>query len=190
MLAARWAAMGLGNIGPGKGGVSGSAQASGGKGGFDPVHHIAARSGTEPIPQHHIRARVAGAGMGLDRLMRHGVAVDQNRLTKLCKAFIQKSFQRRVIRHPVAGNALICFGPWQFAAIDGAATRHDTRNNTKPGRDAGIVRGAVDPFDDRGVKFIGGAVQVDIGTGDAGSDQGRSVLGRGGKEVIDKGIFG
>ena len=171
-------------------GPDSGAQACGGKCGLDPVHHIAPGSGSEPIPQHHIRARVAGAGVGLDRLMRHGMAIDQNCLAELRKAFIQKGFQRRVIGVPIAQDAQLRLGPGQFAAIDCAPTCDDAGDHPQPGRNARVVRCPVNPFDHRGVKLIRRAVQVDIGARHAGSDQRCAVHGCRGKELIDKGIFG
>ena len=189
MPIARGATVGLRDIGPGKGGVAGGAKASGGEGGFDAVHHVAGGGGAEAVAQHHIRAGVAGAGMGFDRLVRHGVAVDQDGLTKLRKAFIHKAFQRGMVGVPDVADAVFGLGPWEFAAIDGAATRHDAGDDAKARGDAGVVGGAVDAFDHRGVEFVGGAVEVEIGARDAGGEQGRAVQGGGGKEAVYEGVF-
>ena len=105
------------------------------------------------------------------------MAVDQHGLAKLGVGAFDQIAQGAVIGVPTAGNPRLGLGQGELAAIDGAASGHHAGNHPKSRGDARVVRRAGDAVDHGGIKFIGRAVEVEIGARHMGGQQGRAVPG-------------
>ena len=118
------------------------------------------------------------------------MAVDQDGLAEQLQLFVQQSLQRGVIRLPIVVDPRLGLGQRQFARIDRAPARHHARDHPKARGYARIVRIAPHPFDQRRVKLIRTAVQIDEGTGGQRGQERRTHPGGAVEQQIDKGIFG
>ena len=80
--------------------------------------------------------------MGGNRLVRHRVAVDQNRLAKGGVGVVNQPLQSLVPRVPMSVYPRLRLVAGDLAMIDGAAPRHDAGNHPKARGDARVMRAA------------------------------------------------
>ena len=153
----------LGNKGACERRVARHAQAGACERRLDPVNYLVACCGAIAVTQHNFGRGRSRACDRLDRLVRHRMAVDQYRFTKVEAAFIQKPLQPVVIRTPPGADAVLRFAHGQFAGINRASARHHAGNDPQPRGDTWIVGGRDRTGDQGRVKFVRGAIEVDKG---------------------------
>ena len=190
MAATRRTAIGLGDIGPGKGRVARHFQPGAPKRRFDPVDDVAVGRSAETVPQNHLRTPPAAPRDGIHRLMRHRVAIHQDRLAELRMGLVELRPERRMIGLPIGFDPPLGFAARQLAQIDRLPIGHHPGDHTQPRSHARVVPAGPHPVDQRRVQFIRPPVEIDKRPRSTGADERRAHLGGRCKQLIDKGILG